>query len=47
MKPTYEDLLRHLAAILDGVTGYQCEHGNLRYWDQAAIENARKALASA
>ena len=32
------------AALLDGVEGYLCETGYLRYWDMAAVEEARRIV---
>jgi len=39
-----ERALRLLAAVLDGVDGYESETGNLRYWNEKAVKDARALL---
>jgi len=39
-----EDLLALLHAAIDGVDGYECECGYLRYWDAKKIARAREVL---
>jgi hypothetical protein len=43
--PSQTELLELLAAI-DGVDGYESEHGNLRYWNAKSIDRARALLDS-
>ena len=39
-----EELLELLHAAIDGVDGYECECGYLRYWDEKKIARARQVL---
>lgn len=39
-----EELLDLLHAAVDGVDGYECECGYLRYWNAEKIERARQVL---
>ncbi len=34
--------MRLLTAMLDGIDGYECEQGDLRYWNRQAVEEARR-----
>lgn len=42
-----EYVLRLLAAVLDGVEGYESETGDLRYWNHKAVREARALLDQA
>ena len=42
--PSVEHLLRLIDRLVDGVDGYECENGNLRYWNADAVEEARNVL---
>lgn len=44
--PASVELIDMLAAAIDGVDGYESEHGDLRYWDSVSIERARRVLES-
>jgi hypothetical protein len=39
-----EELLDLLHAAIDGVDGYECECGYLRYWNENKIARAREVL---
>ena len=41
-----QTLLTILEQLLDGVDGYESEHGDLRYWDPKAVAEARRLIAS-
>jgi hypothetical protein len=41
-----EELLQLLDAAIDGVDGYESEHGYLRYWNEDRIQRAREVLNS-
>ena len=45
-KPDQTEVLQLLADAIDGIDGYESEHGDLRYWDRACIERARDLLDS-
>jgi hypothetical protein len=38
------ELLELLAAVIDGIDGYESETGDLRYWDKEKIEQARHII---
>jgi hypothetical protein len=38
------ELLGLLAAVVDGVDGYESETGDLRYWNEEKIERARQLI---
>jgi hypothetical protein len=45
-KPGHTELLQLLAAAVDGIDGYESESGDLRYWNAASIDRARRLLSS-
>lgn len=44
--PTSVEVIDLLAAAIDGIDGYESEHGDLRYWNEVSIEQARRLLES-
>jgi hypothetical protein len=41
---TKAELVDLLAAVVDGVDGYESETGDLRYWNEEKIERARQLI---
>ena len=41
---TKADLIDLLVATVDGIDGYESETGDLRYWDEKKIEQARQLI---
>jgi hypothetical protein len=46
-KAKQAELLEIIRQLIDGVDGYECEHGDLRYWKRAQIEQARRLIGAA
>ena len=40
------ELVRLIERLLDGIDGYECEHGDLRYWNRETVEVARRLVGS-
>jgi hypothetical protein len=45
-KPTRAELLKIIERLIDGIDGYECEHGDLRYWKPADVEEARRLIGA-
>jgi hypothetical protein len=45
-EPSASDLIRIIERLVDGIDGYECESGDLRYWNRDAVEAARRILGS-
>lgn len=45
-KPATDALLRLMERLIDGVDGYECEHGDLRYWNRAEVQHARRLIGA-
>jgi hypothetical protein len=44
--PSASELIRVIERLVDGIDGYECENGDLRYWNRDAVEAARRILGS-
>lgn len=38
------ELFARLKAAIDGIDGYESEHGDLMYWDEARIERSPQLI---